>query len=121
MRQWRLLCGLVMIISVMFTACGRKADYDVRGAWDYTMVAEDGNIYDTGTITFSGEPGSGMFVQENIYSVLYEGEYTVKGVDIRLSGDESWEGILASATAMSGVWSHVGESKGTWTAIKQAP
>ncbi len=57
MRQWLSFCGIVILIAVLCTACGGEADYDIRGTWDYTMRLADGNTYDTGTITFSGEPG----------------------------------------------------------------
>lgn len=121
MRQWASFCGILILIAVLCVACGGKADYDIRGTWEYTMVLEDGNTYDTGTITFSGEPGKGTYLQVNIYTVEYAGEYTVKGTVIELSGDEMWQGALTSATEMAGTWLHEGEASGTWTAVKQTP
>jgi len=82
------------------------------------METEDGNTYDTGTITFTGQPEKGSYVQLNIYEVDYEGDYTVKGTTVKLLGDESWQGTVTSTTQMSGTWVHEGESKGTWTAVK---
>lgn len=121
MRQWLSFLGIVMMIAVLCTACGGKADYDIRGTWDYTMALEDGNIYDQGTITFTGETTKGTYVQVNIYTVEYEGEYTVKGSDLKLTGDETWQGVLTSAVEMAGTWVHEGEARGTWMAVKQTP
>jgi len=110
-----------MIIVMLCTACGGKADYDIRGTWDYTMELADGATYDIGTITFSGEPDKGTYLQLPPFTVEYEGEYTVKGGNLKLTGDETWEGTLANAEEMSGVWSHQGEARGTWKATKQTP
>jgi hypothetical protein len=120
LRKGWLFVGIVLCIGLC-AACGGKADYDIRGTWDYTMVLADGNTYDTGTITFSGEPGKGTYLQVNIYTVAYEGEFTVKGAEIKLTGDETWQGTLANADEMSGAWAHQGEARGTWTATKQMP
>ena len=120
MRNWRLFVGIVLLIGLC-TACGAKADYDIRGTWGYTMLAQDGNTYDTGTITFADGSTKGTYLQVNIYAVEYEGEFTVKGVDLKLTGDETWQGTVTSATEMGGTWSHAGEASGIWTATKQIP
>jgi hypothetical protein len=119
MRQWLSFCSVAMMIVVLCTACGGKADYDIQGTWDYTMVLEDGNTYDQGTITFTGETTTGTYLQVNIYTVEYAGEYTVKGTVLKLTGDEVWQGTLTSAVEMAGTWVHEGEARGTWTAVKE--
>jgi hypothetical protein len=49
--------------------------------------------------------------QGNVPKVnLYTVDYTVKGTDLKLTGDETWQGTVANADEMSG----------TWTAAKQA-
>jgi hypothetical protein len=99
---------------IILTACSPKADYDVRGTWTYTILAPNGDTFDTGAITFRGE-------QRNIYNVDYEGEYTVKGAAIALTGDEVWQGTVTGPNQMGGTWVHEDETdgNGTWSAIKQ--
>lgn len=121
MRKWVMITLVVTVVLVMVTACGPKADHDIRGTWDYTMLFDDGNTYDEGAITFTGSPEKGTYLQSNIYDVEYEGTYTVNGAEIKVSGDESWQGILNSATQMGGTWVHEGEASGTWEAVKQSP
>lgn len=112
----------VCIILVLFvTACQGSADHDIRGEWDYVMIAADGNTYDAGTITFSGTATRGTFSEVNIYDVTYEGEYRVSGSRVTLSGDENWEGAFSAADMLSGTWQHDDGTNGTWTATRQTP
>lgn len=113
-----LILGTALCI---ITACTPEADYDVRGTWTYTMLAPNGDTYDTGVITFRGKPSRGVYEQRNIYDVDYEGEYMVKGTTITLSGDETWQGAITGPNQMSGTWVHEDETggNGAWSAIKQ--
>jgi len=119
-RKGWLIVEMVLWV-VLCTACGAKADYDIRGTCDYTRVLEDSSTYDIGTITFSGESGKGTYLQVNIYTVEYEGEFTVKGAESKLTGNETWQGTLANADEMSGAWAHQGEARGTWTVVRENP
>lgn len=121
MRKSLFFVSLGVFVVVLCTACSAKADYDVRGTWSYTMFTPEGNTYDTGMITFTGKPAKGTYLQVNIYEVEYEGAYTVEGTKIVLTGDESWEGTLMSATEMWGFWSHDEEANGAWAADRQEP
>ena len=96
--------------------------YDIRGTWEYTMAVSDGNTFDSGTITFSGSPEEGTYLEINIYEVDYDGEYQVDGISLTLSGDENWQGTIEDASNMNGTWEHLDEDfSGTWTAVRQEP
>ena len=111
---------LLLIVGFFLAGCAPQADYDIRGEWEYTMTATDGNLYDTGAITFSGEAARGTYLQVNIYAVEYEGEFTVDGVQLTLTGDESWQGTLADANTISGTWDHADENQaGTFSATRK--
>jgi hypothetical protein len=111
---------IVLFIAGLFLAsCAPKTDFDIRGKWAYSMTASDGNTYDTGTITFSGETAKGTYLQTNIYQVEYKGEYTVSGTRLKLTGDESWQGTLTDTNAMAGTWSHADGVSGTFTARRK--
>ena len=112
----------VLFVSALLLAgcASRQPDFDVRGDWNYTMTATDGNTYDAGTITFSGEAAQGTYHQINIYQVEYEGDFTVDdGTTLVLTGDESWEGTITDANSISGTWSHADGASGTFTASRK--
>ncbi len=105
-----LVLGFVLIALACLTGCkAEPPTYDIRGDWEYTMIDQEGNTYDTGTITFSGEASAGTYFQTNIYEVNYEGEFTVEGISVELSGDESWSGQFISENRIEGDWIHEGE------------
>lgn len=113
-----ILTVAVLSVLVLLTACA-AADYDIRGTWDYVMTDTNQNTYDEGTITFEGSPTKGTYLQINIYDVDYEGEYTVQGTTLVLTGDESWNGEMADADHISGTWQHEGEgNSGTFEAVR---
>lgn len=93
--------------------------FDVRGAWEYTMTASDGNTYDTGTMTFEGEPAKGTYLEVNIYQVEYQGEYTVSGAALQLTGQETWQGMIEDANTLTGVWSREDGTNGTFVARRK--
>jgi hypothetical protein len=82
------------------------------------MITTDGNTYDVGTITFSGEPEKGTYHEVNIYQVEYDGEYTVNGSNLKLTGYESWDATLVGENAIGGSWSH-DDASGTFTANRE--
>lgn len=96
-----------------------QAAFDIRGAWEYTMTASDGNTYDAGTITFKGEPANGTYLQVNIYQVEYEGEYTVSGAALQLTGYETWQGTLENENTITGTWSREDGTNGTFVARRK--
>jgi hypothetical protein len=103
---------------LLLMGCAPKADFDIRGTWEYTKIAANGSTYDVGTIAFSGEPTQGTYLQANIYQVEYDGEYTVSGSDLKLTGYENWNGAFVDANAIGGSWSD-GDATGTFTATRQ--
>jgi hypothetical protein len=109
----------VLLILLSLSACAPKADFDVRGTWDYTMTDESGNQYDIGKITFDGSDTKGTYTQINIYEVEYVGDYTVSGAELKLTGYENWQATLDSATMMSGTWQHDDGALGTFEATKR--
>lgn len=96
-----------------------QAAFDIRGAWEYTMTASDGNTYDVGTITFKGEPANGMYLEVNIYQVEYEGEYTVSGAALQLTGQETWQGTIENENTITGTWSREDGTNGKFVAKRK--
>ena len=117
--QFRAIFFILLLCALLCSACiAQEPDFDIRGEWNYTMTSTDGNTYDNGTITFSGEPTQGTYRQVNIYQVEYEGDFTVNGIDLVLTGDETWEGTIVDANNLSGTWSHADGASGTFTAVR---
>jgi len=112
---------LTLLFVLMLAGCVSQpgADFDIRGEWVYTMTTTAGNTYDTGTITFAGELLKGTYQQINIYQVDYEGEYTLRGTALKLTGYETWEGTLMDSNTMEGVWKHEDGTEGTFTARRK--
>ena len=81
----------IVFTLLLLNACVPKADFDIRGDWKYTTTTTDNNMYDTGIITFSGQPTKGTYLEVNIYQVKYEGEFTVNGKAPKLIGGETWD------------------------------
>ena len=109
----------VLLIIISLSACAPKADFDIRGTWEYTMTGDDGNQYDIGTISFDGSDAKGNYTQLNIYDVEYIGEYTVSGSELKLSGYENWQGTMSSMNNMSGTWQHDDGAQGTFEASRK--
>jgi len=107
---------LLFLLCLTLTACAPKTEFDIRGEWQYTMIDSSGNTYDSGTITFSGTPEKGTYLQINIYDVAYEGAFTVKGSDIQLSGYETWGGTVLDVNTINGNWEHDDGANGTFQA-----
>lgn len=116
MKLYR-LCTLIAI-CLLLTACAPQAEFDIRGDWEYTMTAANGNIHDLGVITFSGQPTKGTYRQVNIYQVEYEGDYTVSGATLTLAEPETWVGEVA-ADAISGTWTHADGISGVFVATRR--
>jgi hypothetical protein len=110
---------VLFLVCLILAGCSPKADFDILGKWEYTMTTTDGNTYDTGAITFSGEPAKGTYLEINIYQVDYKGDYTVNGTSLKLTGGETWLGEVENANSISGTWSHNDGSNGTFTATRK--
>ncbi len=117
---------LVLLAACLaLTAClsapesASQPAFDIRGAWEYTMTASDGNTYDAGTITFEGRAERGTYRQVNFYQVEYEGEYTVSGAALRLTGQETWQGTIEDENTMSGTWRREDGTNGTFIARRK--
>lgn len=112
---------IVLLVACLFllVSCAPQANFDIRGKWEYTMTASDGNTYDAGSITFEGQTVSGTYLQVNIYEVEYEGEFTVSGTALKLTGYETWEGEIADANTIEGTWSHDDGFSGVFIAIRK--
>jgi hypothetical protein len=109
-----------LIFSLLLAGCAPKAEFDIRGDWNYTLIAADGSVYDTGAITFSGkDAAAGTYVEINIYQVEYKGEFTMKGKDLQLTGDEPWKCTVMDANNFSGTWKHNDGVSGTLIAIRK--
>ena len=113
-----------LIIVLLFTlitlsACTPQTVVDIHGEWAYTMLDASGNTWDEGTITFSGDAAKGTYLQINIYDVDYDGEYTVKGSDLKLTGYENWVGTITDADNISGRWRQDDGAAGTFTVVRK--
>lgn len=113
------LITLLLILCLAGCASQPSIDFDIRGEWEYTMSASAGNTHDVGTITFEGDPAKGTYQQLNIYQVEYEGEFTVRGTTLKLTGYETWEGTVMDANTIEGAWSHDDGTNGTFTARRK--
>ncbi|GAK50933.1 hypothetical protein U14_02175 [Candidatus Moduliflexus flocculans] len=90
-------------------------EYNILGVWAYTM-AQGGETWDSGTITFTGTAASGTFLQKTVFNAEYSGTYTVSGNAVSLKGPEDWTGTFSDANTMSGTWSsNDTPDTGTWT------
>lgn len=117
---------LFLVTAVFLAGCGSQTAastevspaYNILGEWEYTLIATDGNTYDSGTITFAGASDQGTWTQLNFYEVEYTGTFTVSGNAIRLTGDATWQGQITDASHMNGTWQN-NEASGEWTAVKK--
>lgn len=117
---------LFMLVAIVLTGCGGQTTastkappaYNILGEWEYTLIAADGNTYDSGKIIFTGESNQGSWTQLNFYEVEYRGTFTVNGSAINLTGDGIWQGQISDASHMNGTWEN-NETSGKWTAIKK--
>jgi len=100
------------------TGAGKSATYDIAGNWEYTLTTPDGNVYDDGTLEFTGTLSQGDWTQFNYYEIEYSGTYTVNGDRISLAGDETWQGRFVDATHITGRWQN-DEAGGDWTAVRK--
>ena len=119
MLHKNIIISFIVACLFLLASCTPQADFDIRGEWHYTMIAADGNTYDTGTITFSGEPAKGRYLQVNIYEVEYEGEFTLNGTALKLTGYETWEGTIADANTIEGTWSQEDGFGGVFSARRK--
>jgi hypothetical protein len=124
MKKIRSLLVLIALLSAV--GCTVKFDaneitpaaHNIVGEWEYTLTASDGNVYDNGTIEFTGDPNQGNWTLLNFYKIEYSGTYTVNGNTISLVGDENRDGSFVDATHITGQWQN-DEADGEWTAVKK--
>ena len=115
----------LLIILALFSlvGCGKDkplkpANFDISGSWEYTMTTEGSeDIYDSGTITFTGTPEAGEYTLLNIYEVEYTGTYKVTKISIMLSGDTEVQGSFVDANHIIGTWGD-DATNGRWTAVR---
>jgi len=119
MKLFTRIAIFFIVLPLLVSSCAPKASFDIRGEWTYTMISADGNTYDTGAITFSGQPNKGTYLEVNIYEVEYNGGFTVNGTTLNLNDEETWIGTISDANTISGVWSHSDGVSGTFTAARK--
>ncbi len=115
----RLLWLIAVMSFLVLTACIASYEYNIIGTWDYTMYTSDGNPYDKGTITFSGNPMNGSYLILNYDQEEIEGTFTLQEDEIRLTVSENWMGTLSDENTMSGEWWHGDGTRGTFEATRQ--
>ena len=83
------------------------------------MYTTDGEGIDAGTIKFTGESDAGGYVMTSFTKGDLLGTYTVKGINVTLTGAVTWEGEFIDDVSMKGEWiDEAAGAKGTWTATK---
>lgn len=123
MKKVSFLMVLIVLLSVV--GCSSKSEtntespaFNIVGHWEYTLTTANGNIFDDGTIEFTGDPSEGSWTQLNFYEYEYKGTYIVSGESISLAGDENWTGRLVDERHMTGEWQN-NDASGEWTAVKK--
>ena len=121
----RVGCLFVLIVLLSVVGCSSKPEitveaplYNIAGNWEYTLTASDGNVYDNGTIEFTGTPNQGNWTLQNFYDIEYSGTYTVSGNTVSLVGDEVRQGSFVDDTHITGEWENE-EANGEWTAVRK--
>jgi len=135
MKKIYFVLSVVVVLSLLFTTTACKKTYDIRGTWSITYnwgannvkvagvldKAEEGKVYGTGTITFSGNKTSGTFID----SYGDAGKWTVDGDKIEFTYDgynTTYTGTLKDENNMSGTMTEVYNGvnyNGTWSATRQ--
>jgi hypothetical protein len=100
---------------------------NIMGSWTYMQTTRgvEGDTGD-GKVVFSGTATSGTFtIIDNINAVSYQGNYTVNGANVNMSGsDRVWTGVYdpTEGEYIGGVWNLVNNADvgGTWWSWKQS-
>jgi len=124
------LIPLFILLSILLTAtaCGGyepppPATFDVNGAWEFRMSERDQQdiTYDTGTITFTGEPDGGEFTLISDNGLEIEGIYIVSGIAFSLETDQDFviQGSFPNEDNLFGSWEVNRDIGGLWTAKRK--
>ncbi|MBT3322373.1 MAG: hypothetical protein HN392_08830 [Anaerolineae bacterium] len=117
------LIFILISLSLLLTACGKEsppepASFDITGTWEYTMTTEGSeDIYDSGTITFTGNPDTGEYIELNFYEIEYTGTYLVTKISVILAGDTEIQGSFTNENHMIGAWGD-DDTNGRWEATR---
>ena len=110
------------IFLLLLSACSGRTptpNVMIMGIWEYTMIDQNGNIYDQGTVSFEGDFTNGQYTIRNFYNIEYSGEFKIEGNEISLSGAMNWVGQIENGLIMSGDWVDMeNNASGTWTATR---
>ena len=123
---------LVALFAILLTGCRSfepdTPDFDITGTWEYSMskLDEQDEVYDAGTITFSGTPSEGTYLFVNTQGEEMTGTYVVSRVVFGLDGGDEFrvKGSFPNADNLFGTWES-GDSRGTvgkgglWTAERK--
>ncbi len=121
MKRFQSLLLLILLVLFGSSACELFKVYDIRGAWDMTLVA-DGETTEI-IIVFSGAKDTGT-LSFSFDGDQYTGTYTVqsKKVTISIIGEDGTtllEGDFTSVDDMSGTLTGTDDITGTWTAERR--
>lgn len=113
-----------LLFTLLLTGCGDKtpppADYDITGTWEFRMSKHDSQdeTYDSGTITFTGEPDGGEFILVSENGLEYTGTYIVSGIAFSFETGEDFiiQGSLPNENQLFGTWEVTRYEGGLWTA-----
>ncbi len=98
-----------VILLLLFSGCETSDDeesavYDIRGTWTYAQYYAEGEVYDAGTIVFSGDTEEGNYTGMDYYGNSFSGTYTVEGLDVHIAGSKVLTGEFNDNNNMEGTW-----------------
>ena len=122
------LIHLLILFTLLLTGCGGDkvpppATFDVTGTWEFRMSEHDKQAidYDTGTITFTGEPNGGEFTLLSDNGLEISGIYIVSGIAFSFETDQDFviQGSFPDEDNLFGSWEITRDKGGLWTAKRE--
>lgn len=119
---------LLILFTLLLTGCGGDkvpppSTFDVTGTWEFRMSEHDKQAidYDTGTITFTGEPDGGEFTLLSDKGLEISGIYIVSGIAFSFETDQDFviQGSFPDEDNLFGSWEVTRNIGGLWTAERR--
>ena len=111
MKSFVFLALLFLFGASCATNSGAMKEPDIRGDWKYEYKDMNFNVYDSGSISFSGSPVKGEYLVKNYYGYEYQGYYELKDGTYFITGSMNMELAQESKDKAQGTWKN-GEDSG---------